>query len=131
MNTEDVSGVAGGRRPVGGLEGEVLALLQASRDALTPGQVLEQLSGTLAYSTVVTVLSRMHDKGLLSRTKRGRAYAYTPVADGHGLTARRMRQVLESDPDRQAVLSRFVEQLPARDEQLLRELLGADLPEGQ
>ncbi|QMU79945.1 BlaI/MecI/CopY family transcriptional regulator [Streptacidiphilus sp. PB12-B1b] len=113
------------------MEGEVLALLQISREALTPGQVLEQLGGALSYSTVVTVLSRMHDKGLLSRTKQGRAYTYTPVADGHGLTARRMRQVLESDPDRQAVLSRFVEDLPAGDEQLLRQLLGADLPEGR
>ncbi len=106
----------------------MLALLQSSRRALTPGEVLRRLDGGLAYSTVVTVLSRMFDKGLLTRGKQGRAYAYAPVADAHGLTARRMRQVLESDPDRKAVLSRFVEDLPARDEELLRRLLG-DLPE--
>ncbi|WP_236655476.1 BlaI/MecI/CopY family transcriptional regulator [Streptacidiphilus carbonis] len=131
MDTADTPGVVGARRPVGALEGEVLAWLQASRTALTPGDVLENLGGSLAYSTVVTVLSRMHDKGLLTRTKRGRAYAYTPVADSHGLTARRMRQVLESDSDREAVLTRFVDCLPAGDEQLLRHLLGADLPEGR
>ncbi|MFC1418148.1 BlaI/MecI/CopY family transcriptional regulator [Streptacidiphilus cavernicola] len=131
MNGQDVSGVGGERRPVGALEDEVLVLLQSGRGPLTPGEVLEKLGGTLAYSTVVTVLSRMHDKGLLSRAKQGRAYAYTPVADGHGLTARRMRQVLESDPDREAVLSRFVENLPPGDERLLRRLLGTDLPEGR
>ena len=131
MNDQDSAGVGGERRAVGALEGEVLALLQAGRQPLTPGEVLEKLNGSLAYSTVVTVLSRMHDKGLLTRSKQGRAYAYTPVADGHGLTARRMRQVLESDPDREAVLSRFVENLPPGDEQLLRQLLGTDLPEGR
>jgi len=118
----------GERRPGGTLEAEVLSLLQTSDQAQTPGEVLERLGDGLAYSTVVTVLSRMFDKGLLTRSKQGRAYAYAPVADAHGLTARRMHQVLESDSDRAAVLSRFVEDLPARDEQLLRQLLG-DLPD--
>lgn len=125
MNTERAPS---GRRPGGALEVEVLALLQTSRQAQTPGEVLRQLGDGLSYSTVVTVLSRMFDKGLLTRSKQGRAYAYAPVADAQGLTARRMRQVLESDPDREAVLSRFVEDLPARDERLLRQLLG-DLPD--
>lgn len=118
----------GERRPGGALEAEVLALLQTSGQAQTPGEVLQSLGDGLSYSTVVTVLSRMFDKGLLTRSKQGRAYAYAPVADAHGLTARRMRQVLESDPDREAVLSRFVEDLPARDEELLRQFLG-DLPD--
>ncbi|UXY17591.1 BlaI/MecI/CopY family transcriptional regulator [Streptomyces cynarae] len=117
------------RRPGGALEAEVLALLQSSPQPLTPGEVLERLDNGLAYSTVVTVLSRMFDKGLLTRSKQGRAYAYAPVTDTHGLTARRMRQVLESDSDRQAVLTRFVEELPSSDEQLLRQLLG-ELGEG-
>jgi len=119
--------VPGERRPGGALEGQVLALLQSSCQALTPGEALKGFGGELSYSTVVTVLSRMFEKGLLTRTKQGRAYAYAPVTDAHGLTARRMRQVLESDPDRAAVLTRFVEDLSARDEELLRRLL-ADAP---
>ncbi|MCO5995294.1 BlaI/MecI/CopY family transcriptional regulator [Actinoallomurus rhizosphaericola] len=114
----------GERRPGGALEAEVLGLLQSSSAALTPGEVLQGLGGDLSYSTVVTVLSRMFDKGLLTRGKQGRAYAYAPVADAPGLTARRMRQVLESDADRRAVLARFVEDLSAQDERLLRQLLG-------
>ena len=114
----------GERRPGGALEAEVLALLQSSGQALPPGEVLQRLDGGLAYSTVVTVLSRMFGKGLLNRSKQGRAYAYAPVTDAQGMTARRMRQVLESDPDREAVLVRFVKDLPAGDEELLRQLLG-------
>jgi predicted transcriptional regulator len=131
VNADEVSSGVGERRPVGALEGEVLGLLHAAPGPLTPGQVLERLEGTLAYSTVVTVLSRMFDKGLLTRAKQGRSYAYIPVDDSHGLTARRMRRVMESDPDREAVLSRFVSSLGAGEEQLLRHLLGADLPEGR
>ncbi|MEY9834996.1 BlaI/MecI/CopY family transcriptional regulator [Streptacidiphilus sp. EB103A] len=127
MNSGDDTGTAGERRRLGALEAEVLDLLLASREPLIPGEVLRRLDDTLAYSTVVTVLSRMHDKGLLTRGKRGRAYAYAPVADSHGLTARRMRRELESDPDRAAVLSRFVESLSAGDEALLRRLLAGEL----
>lgn len=117
----------GDRRPGGALEAEVLALLHSAHRALTPGDVLAHLGEALSYSTVVTVLSRMFDKGLLTRSKQGRAYAYAPVTDAPGLTARRMRRVLESDPDREAVLTRFVQDLSAQDEELLRQLLG-DLP---
>jgi predicted transcriptional regulator len=123
----------GARRAVGALEAEVMALAQSRPDPLTPGEALEALGGSLSYSTVVTVLSRLHDKGLLTRFKRGRAFAYAPVADVHGLTALRMRQALEADPDRKAVLSRFVDHLSSEDESLLRQLLdpenaGAVLP---
>jgi predicted transcriptional regulator len=91
---------------------------------MTPAQALERLGGGLSYSTVVTILSRLHGKGMLRRSKRGRAYAYAPLTDASGLTARRMRQVMDGGPDREAVLSRFVDELSSGDEELLRRLLG-------
>lgn len=115
-----------GRRANGQLEAEVLACLQAADDALTPGEVVERLAGGLTYSTVVTILGRLHTKQVLTRSQRGRAYAYAPVADEPGLAARRMRGVLDERPDREAVLTRFVDSLSSRDEELLRQLLGPD-----
>jgi predicted transcriptional regulator len=129
LNSRGDAPAPGERRAVGALEAEVLDVLHASADRLTPGDVLRRLSGSLAYSTVVTVLSRMYDKGLLTRTKRGRAYAYAPIADRHGMAAHRMRRELESDPDREAVLSRFVEHLSTSDERMLRDLLAGDEPQ--
>lgn len=112
------------QRAKGELEAEVLsALHHATPEALTPGEVRELLGGSLSYSTAVTALSRLHAKGLLSRTKRGRAFAYTPVADESGLAARQMRQVLDGRSDREAVLAHFVDDLSADDEELLRRLL--------
>jgi predicted transcriptional regulator len=122
----DRGGAAGGRRPNGALEAEVLAVLQGASEPLTAAQVQERLGGGLAYTTVVTTLSRLYDKQVLSRVRSGRAFAYAPVTDASGLTARRMHQVLADGPDREQVLTRFIGDLSAGDAALLRSLLETD-----
>ena len=117
---------AAGRRAAGELEAAVLAVLQAAGSPLSPGEVRDRLGGDLAYTTVVTILSRLHAKGVLVRRKAGRAFVYQPVADEPGLAARRMAQVLDAEPDREAVLARFVSGLSGTDEDLLRRMLGED-----
>src|SRR5215469_4291753 len=114
---------AAGRRAAGELEAAVLAVLQAARSPMSPGEVRDRLGGDLAYTTVVTILSRLRAKGVLSRRKAGRAFAYQPVADEPGLAARRMAQVLDAEADREAVLARFVSGLSGADEDLLRRML--------
>ena len=117
-------GDAAGRRGAGELEAAVLAVLQAAGAALSPGEVRGRLGDDLAYTTVVTILSRLHAKGVLERRKAGRAFLYAPVADEPGLAARRMARVLDAEPDREAVLTRFVSGLSGKDEELLRRMLG-------
>jgi predicted transcriptional regulator len=112
------------RRAAGELEAATLAVLQAADRSLTPGEVLDRLGGGLAYTTVVTILSRLHAKGVLTRLRSGRAYSYAPVTDEPGLAARRMRGVLDAESDREAVLARFVSELSAADEHALRRMLG-------
>jgi len=93
------------------LEAEVLAVLWDAETPLTASQVLAELPGTLAYTTVMTILTRLHAKGIVSRASVGRAYAYRTV-DGRAETAaQRMAQVLERTGDHPAVLSRFVARL--------------------
>jgi len=115
---------AAGRRAAGELEAAVLTVLQAAGSPLSPGEVRDRLGGDLAYTTVVTTLSRLHGKGVLDRRKAGRAFVYRPVADEPGLAARRMARVLDAEPDREAVLARFVSGLSGTDEELLRRMLG-------
>lgn len=112
------------RREMGALEAEVLGHLWAADDALTPGDVRDGLDGQLAYTTVMTILLRLHNKGLVERERRGRAFAYRPVVTEAELTADRMRKHLDRAGDRAAVLSQFVGSLSRRDERLLRRLLG-------
>ena len=111
------------RRPEGALEHEVLEVLWHADRALTPAQVRAELVGELAYTTVMTVLGRLHDKGLLNRTPRGRAYEYDPAVTESELAARRMTEVLDSSHDHARALSGFVGTLSARDAALLRRAL--------
>ena len=120
---EERAASAGGRRAAGELEAAALAALQSAGTPLTPAQVRDALQGDLAYTTVVTILSRLHAKGVLTRLRVGRAYSYAPVADEPGLAARRMRGVLDAEADREAVLARFVSDLSSEDEQVLRRML--------
>ena len=117
------------RRPAGALEAEVLAVLRAAGTPLSPGQVRERLAareqGELSYSTVVTIVSRLHAKGLLARKRAGRGFVYTPL-DAASLAAGQMSRALDGDADHRAVLSRFVSGLSGRDARLLRRLLVDD-----
>jgi predicted transcriptional regulator len=112
------------RRPAGELEAAVLATLWAADTPLTPPQVQQRIGGTLARTTIATILARLHDKGTVVRSRTGRAYAYTPaVEDEAALAARRMHCELEKGDDRPGVLARFVSRLSFDDEQVLRGLL--------
>ncbi|MER5849153.1 BlaI/MecI/CopY family transcriptional regulator [Streptomyces sp. NPDC002012] len=111
------------RRAAGELEGEVLAALWGAGVPLTAAQVNEQLPGELAHTTVLTILVRLFDKGVLTRERAGRGYAYAPVDDQAGHTADQMRSLLDGGADRAAVLARFVSELPSQDEELLLQLL--------
>jgi len=122
------------RRAAGALEAEILAILREADGPLSPGEVRQRLAlrpqpggprGELSYSTVVTIVSRLHAKGLLARQRAGRGFTYTPV-DEASLAAGRMSQALGSEHDHGAVLSRFVSGLSGRDARLLRRLLAGD-----
>jgi predicted transcriptional regulator len=117
------------RRAAGTLEAEVLGILHGASGPLSPGEVRQRLTagqrGELSYSTVVTIVSRLHAKGLLARQRAGRGFTYTPV-DEASLAASRMSQAMGSGTDHDAVLSRFVSGLSGRDARLLRQLLAGD-----
>ena len=117
----------------GELEREVLAAVAAAAAPVSANDVLRDLGGELAYTTVMTTLARLESKGVLTRQLDGRAYRYALAGDptdvDASLAAHRMRKVLESRSDRAGVLARFVADLSDEDEQILLGLLapGADL----
>lgn len=119
-----------GRRPQGALETDVLTVLWASDAAMTPGEVLAALDSDLAYTTIMTIQTRLLDKGLVERERRGRAYAYRPTVTEAELRARRMGEALAAARDREAVLGRFVDTLSPKETAALRRILDRlDSPE--
>jgi predicted transcriptional regulator len=111
------------RRLRGALESEVLATLWAADRPLTAGDVAAAFDGTLAYTTVQTILARLLAKGAVQREQAGRAHAYSAVLDDSGITAGRMRAELDTSNDRISVLSQFLRELTPEDEATLSRLL--------
>ena len=112
------------RRATGALETEVLTQLWKASGPLTPAEVLEAIDDDLGYTTVLTILTRLWQKGLADREPRGKAYAYTARVTEADLTAERMATLLDKASDRRAALNRFVDRLSPRDERALRKILG-------
>ena len=110
------------RRSPGRLEDEVVAALAAADVPQTTGEVLDQLDSGLAYTTVMTTLSRLYEKGMVTRQRVGRAYAYE-LTSPESRVARSMHGALEDSPDRDLALARFVDELDPADIPVLRRLL--------
>ena len=109
---------------MGALEAEVLSRLWAGGSPMTPADVVDAMDDPPAYTTVMTILTRLWQKGLVERETRGRAFAYRPVVGEAELAARRMRALLEAASNREAALSHFVGSLTKREERVLRKILG-------
>jgi predicted transcriptional regulator len=115
--------VRGERRSRGSLEQSVIEVLAATGMPLTPAAVRDRLGTGLAYTTVMTVLTRLADKGQVLRERAGRGYAYRVISDETEVTARRMQRLLGSQEDRATVLAHFVSALEPGDEAVLADLL--------
>jgi predicted transcriptional regulator len=119
----------GGRGSVlGPLESEVMAVLWRSGAAMPVREVLAALNRErdrpLAYTTVMTVLSRLAERGVARRERDGRGYAYRPAAGSPAEIA--VRRLLDDYGD--AALASFVDQVDG-DERLrsrLRRLMAEE-----
>jgi predicted transcriptional regulator len=109
----------------GELEAAVMEVLWDRGGWMTPREVHEVLSKErpLAYTTVMTILFRLFEKGRLDRQRDGRAYAYRPVQTREEHAATRMERMLADTKDRPAALASFVGSLAEDDLAQLRRLL--------
>ena len=108
-------------RQLGALEAEVMDLIWEHDDWVTVNDLRPALEGrTRAYTTVMTIVTRLCDKGLLERRRQGRGFAYRPAGSREELAARTLHDVLASADDPHAVLAHFVEDLQASPELLAR-----------
>lgn len=117
-----------GNQLLGTLELEIMELMWVGGGPMTVRDLLEQINESrdpkLAYTTVMTVASRLAEKGALHRRREGRGYLYeTAASDQAGLA---VRNVLR-DFGEEAV-AHFVEEARGDPDTLrrLRRLLAED-----
>ncbi|MEZ4222916.1 MAG: BlaI/MecI/CopY family transcriptional regulator [Polyangiaceae bacterium] len=112
--------------PLGELEAAVLEVLWRSHQPLSVRDVLGSVrrKPALAYTTVLTVLDRMHDKGLVVRDKEGRAFLYSAAMSREAWFGERAARALaDANPgDGDAVLMAFLDSTERVDPALLDDL---------
>jgi predicted transcriptional regulator len=115
-------------RGLGPLEAEVMGVLWRAETPLTVREVVAELNAgreaPLAYTTVMTVMTRLVGKRVLARSRRGRQYVYAPLAADAAEIA--VQGVLDEFGD--AALARFVEraELDSRLRDRLKRLMGPE-----
>ncbi len=64
------------KRSFGELETAILRLFIDEEKPLSVNDVMQRLGGKNAYTTIMTVMGRLYEKGALKREKEGRSYLY-------------------------------------------------------
>ncbi|MEU7872555.1 BlaI/MecI/CopY family transcriptional regulator [Dactylosporangium sp. NPDC049140] len=109
----------------GELEAAVMRQLWAAGGPVTVRQVHTALVETreLAYTTVLTVMEKLHRKGWLQRVRQGRAHVYEAVATREQYGAGLMRDALTDSGDREQTLLHFLGQMTLDEAASLRSAL--------
>lgn len=103
------------------LEAEIMELVwQKGWDefAVTDVHRLLELQRDIAYTTVMTTVSRLHDKELLTRRRDGRRYLYRPTMTRSEFIEAMTREVLDSLPPvgQQTAVALLVERVAEADD---------------
>lgn len=118
---------------LGPLEMQVLGLLdeREGRSVRDVQAALSQDESSPAYTTVMTVLSRLHGKGLVRREKQGPRYLYRTAPKAPGFKGRLLRKVESSlFPNRLAPFAALLDQDLDREElEELKRLIDSKLKE--
>jgi predicted transcriptional regulator len=114
-------------RQFGELEAVIMDRLWARQLPTLVREILDELTPErpLAYTTVLSVMDKLHRKGWLHREPDGRAYRYVPVQTRDAYSATLMREALEGSTDQQSALVHFVEQMSAAETSALQAVLDA------
>jgi predicted transcriptional regulator len=100
-------------REFGELEMAIMDVMWAAEGPCPVREVRERLryGRPVAYTTVMTVMDILYRKGVLQRTKHGRAWRYWPVEQREEHDARLMTEVLRSGGDEAVTMRRFLERV--------------------
>ncbi|MFF2026179.1 BlaI/MecI/CopY family transcriptional regulator [Streptomyces sp. NPDC058171] len=96
-------------RPLGELEDAVMTRVWQWNRPVTVREVLEDLQRerTIAYTTVMTVLDNLHQKGWVRREAEGRAYRYEAVSTRAAYSAALMNEAWSQSDNPAAALVAF------------------------
>jgi BlaI family penicillinase repressor len=96
----------------------------------TVAEVRERLADDLAYTTVLTVLRTLEEKGYVGHVEAGKAYRYHPLVErqaaGSSVLRRMMRKLFKDSPE--LLLTHLVSDRRLSDDELRRMRALLDAP---
>jgi predicted transcriptional regulator len=113
-------------RQQGELESLILNVLWNAKDAMTSQEILDKANknSDLALTTILTVLSRLEDKGLVVRKPgESRAFLFTAAQSREQHTADMMLQLVANESNPALAFSHFTDGLTAAQLKALRKSL--------
>ena len=118
-------------RRLGELENEVMTRLWQWNRPVTVREVLEDLlqERELAYTTVMTVMDKLFQKGWLRREQDGRAFRYEPVSSREAYTAALMNDAWATSDNPAAALVHFFGMMSPEQQEALRDALRVAAPQ--
>ncbi|MFH8699075.1 BlaI/MecI/CopY family transcriptional regulator [Streptomyces chartreusis] len=110
-------------RPLGELEDAVMTRVWKWNRPVTVREVLEDLQQerSIAYTTVMTVLDNLHQKGWVRREAEGRAYRYEAVSTRAAYSAALMNDAWSQSDNPAAALVAFFGMMSEEQRQALRD----------
>lgn len=106
---------------LGDLEAEVMNVLWACNEPQSVHNLLAHMADRqFAYTTILTVVTHLHEKGWVERTKVSRAYMYSPAQTRAEATSQALREILDTSHDSAAVLMHFAKTVTDDELQALR-----------
>ncbi|MDI5962861.1 BlaI/MecI/CopY family transcriptional regulator [Streptomyces sp. SL13] len=110
-------------RPLGDLEDAVMTRVWQWNRPLTVREVLEdmQQERSIAYTTVMTVMDNLHQKGWLRREHEGRAYRYEAVSTRAAYAAALMHEAWAASDNPAAALVQFFSMMSPEQREALRD----------
>lgn len=112
---------------LGSLEAKIMRVVWGRPGRFMPVRdVLDLIDDDLAYTTVMTVMTRLAEKGFLRRRRERRAWAYRAAMSREAYAAATMAEALDVADNRTAALLHFVADLDDAEAAALRRLLGPE-----
>ncbi|WSS95480.1 BlaI/MecI/CopY family transcriptional regulator [Streptomyces phaeochromogenes] len=110
-------------RPLGELEDSVMTRVWKWNRPVTVREVLEDLQQerSIAYTTVMTVLDNLHQKGWVRREAEGRAYRYEAVSTRAAYSAALMNEAWTQSDNPAAALVAFFGMMSPEQREALRD----------
>jgi len=110
-------------RPLGELEDAVMTRVWKWNRPVTVREVLEDLQQerSIAYTTVMTVLDNLHQKGWVRRESEGRAYRYEAVSTRAAYSAALMNDAWSQSDNPAAALVAFFGMMSEEQREALRD----------